>query len=158
MQPIFIYLIKVSVSLAVVFLFYKLLLEHLTFYTWNRWYLLVYTLLSFFIPFINITNVLKQNNWQDYKAIQAIPEVNNLPQVRSVTTALSLPAPYSASDLLLFIFIAGAIVMLTRFILQWISFLKIKRKARIFLKDTIILYDVSDNIVPFSFGSSVFIN
>jgi len=47
------YLIKLSISLAVVYLFYQLFLRRLTFYNWNRWYLLIYSLLSFFIPFIN---------------------------------------------------------------------------------------------------------
>ncbi|MGB3088483.1 MAG: hypothetical protein WBB20_00845, partial [Chitinophagaceae bacterium] len=57
----FIYILKLSVSLAVVFLFYHFVLRKLTFYNWNRWYLLGYTILAFFISFINISPVLEKN-------------------------------------------------------------------------------------------------
>src|ERR1700743_641862 len=48
------YLFKLSISLFIVWLFYQLLLRRLTFYNWNRWYLLGYSLLSFFIPLIHL--------------------------------------------------------------------------------------------------------
>src|SRR5690606_29320704 len=73
-MPFFIlYLLKLSVSLAVVFLFYQFVLRKLTFYNWNRWYLLGYTLLSFITPFIDITPALQQNELNNTSMIQWVP-------------------------------------------------------------------------------------
>ena len=69
------YLLKLSVSLAVVFLFYRLVLRKLTFYTWNRWYLAGYTILSFVIPFINISPVLERNEWTTNGIITWVPVI-----------------------------------------------------------------------------------
>ena len=53
-MPLFIqYLLKFSISMALVYSFYQLFLRRLTFYNCNRWYLLGYVVLSFFIPFID---------------------------------------------------------------------------------------------------------
>src|SRR4051812_17765312 len=78
-----IYLIKLSVSLAAIFLFYQLALRRLTFYNWNRWYLLGYTILAFFIPFIDISPVLQQNAWADKTVIQWVPLIDNAGALQS---------------------------------------------------------------------------
>src|SRR5476651_2448578 len=51
---ILIYLLQVSACTAVFYLFYYLFLNRLTFFSTNRWYLLVTALLSFVIPLITI--------------------------------------------------------------------------------------------------------
>ena len=51
MQYLLQYLIKFSISLAVLYVFYRAVLRPLTFYQWNRFYLLGYSLLCFAIPF-----------------------------------------------------------------------------------------------------------
>jgi len=55
------YLLKFSISLAVLYIFYRAVLRPLTFYQWNRFYLLCYSLLSFIIPFIDISAWLTAN-------------------------------------------------------------------------------------------------
>jgi hypothetical protein len=47
MPALFLYILKLSISLSIVYLFYHLVLRRLTFYNSNRWYLIGYTLLSF---------------------------------------------------------------------------------------------------------------
>src|SRR5258708_25812995 len=84
MSFFFIYLIKLSVSLLIIFLFYHFVLRKLTFYNHNRWYLLGYTLLSFFIPFINISAVLEKNNWNTNGVVTWIPVIHT-------TSAVGLP-------------------------------------------------------------------
>ncbi len=158
MPILFIYLCKLSVSLAVVYLFYRISLQYVTFYDWNRWYLFGYSILSFLIPFINISTVLEQNNWSEFKAVQVIPAINDFTSKKIVTPAPSAPALPNVSDLLLVIFFTGMVIMLVRLIFQWISYLNIQRKAKLLFKDEINLYEVSETIVPFSFGRSVFIN
>ena len=75
MPVLFLYLLKLSISLSIVYLFYQLVLRRLTFYNSNRWYLIGYTLLSFLIPFINITPVLESNSFNQNGIVQMIPAV-----------------------------------------------------------------------------------
>ncbi|MGI8634601.1 MAG: M56 family metallopeptidase, partial [Segetibacter sp.] len=65
---------------------------------------------------------------------------------------------YNGQHVLLFLFIAGLFVMVVRLIVQYVSYLNIKRKAKLLFTEGIKLYEVEENIVPFSFGTSIFIN
>lgn len=157
MPMLFLYLGKLSICLAVVYLFYWLLLQRLTFYNWNRWYLLGYSFLSIFIPFINVSQVLEQSKWSTFKTVQAIPVITGLSSKNEVTS--SLPAATTGVwNVALLIFITGILVMLARVILQWLSYVSIKRKGRLLVNDNVNVYEVSNDIIPFSFGRSVFIN
>src|SRR5580692_4390170 len=69
------FLLKLSVSLAVVWCFYQLVLRRLTFHTLNRWYLLGYALLSFFIPLINIGPMLADGPAGGPVALEFIPAI-----------------------------------------------------------------------------------
>lgn len=149
------YLIKLSISLAVVYLFYQLFLRRLTFYNWNRWYLLVYSLISFFIPFINIYPVLEKNNWSGSEMMQMIPSVNY--------TGLILPpqdtsSPWTYQDWSLLLISIGIFLMLVRLLIQQLSFLKIRRNSTLLFNDKIKVYQVDKNIIPFSYGNSIFVN
>src|SRR6266480_8158810 len=73
MPVLFSYCLKLSVSLAIVSLFYQLVLRKLTFYNWNRYYLLGYSLLSFFVAFIDVSTVLQQNEWTVTPIVQWVP-------------------------------------------------------------------------------------
>lgn len=147
MPLIITYLIKLSVCLAVVFLFYQLVLRKLTFYNWNRWYLLGYTLLSFYIPFINISPVLEKNEWTNSEVITWVPVI-----VSSTSNSLS------TWDMIVLFVAAGVLVMLVRLLIQLLSFRKMMKKATKVSEEGMTIYQVDDNIIPFSFGNSIFIN
>lgn len=147
MPLIITYLIKLSVCLAVVFLFYQLVLRKLTFYNWNRWYLLGYTLLSFYIPFINISPVLEKNEWTNSDVITWVPVI-----VSSSSNSLS------TWDMIVLFVAAGVLVMLVRLIIQLLSFRRMMKKATKVSEEGMTIYQVDDNIIPFSFGNSIFIN
>ena len=78
------YLLKLSISLSIVWIFYQLFLRRLTFYRMNRWYLLGYSLLSLFIPLINIGPILWDGSSGEPVVIQYIPAIGNV-------QSLSLP-------------------------------------------------------------------
>ncbi len=156
MPLLFIYLIKLSVSLGVMYLFYQFLLRRLTFYNHNRWYLIGYSLLCFFIPFINISPALEKNEAPGYDILTLIPTVENF--TAKVSPALGLMEGLTAWDWLMIALLTGTMIMLIRLIIQFISFKRIKRKARLIADDTIKFYQVDKNIIPFSFGNSIFIN
>lgn len=154
------YLVKLSISLALVWIFYQLFLRKLTFYNSNRWYLLGYTLLSFFIPFINISSVLDFNQ-SDKGIVQFIPVVYHY--MGTLNEATNCPEPlwstnYTKWDWMSFALATGIIALLLRFIIRFISFLRMQRKAKLISDDGVKLYQVDERIIPFSFGNAVFIN
>jgi hypothetical protein len=151
------YLIKLSIGLAVVYLFYQLFLRRLTFYNWNRWYLLIYSLLSFFIPFINIYPVLEKNNWDNSGMLELIPVVGY--EANSISIPVEETSiPWTYQDWFLLFISLGIGFMLIRMVIQQLSFLRIRRSSTLLLDENIKVYQVNKNIIPFSYGNSIFVN
>ncbi|MBK6828124.1 MAG: hypothetical protein IPG86_15285 [Chitinophagaceae bacterium] len=154
MVAILYYLLKVSISLALVFLFYQLVLRRLTFYNWNRWFLLGYSVLSFIIPFFNISPVLEKNEWSGSQVINWVPVVRSQ-SVADITVSESTLSFIEIAGLLL---LSGMLLMFLRLLLQLLSFRRMVKKAACISDQGMKLYEVNDPIIPFSFGNSIFIN
>ena len=154
MPYILLYMIKLSVCLTVVFLFYFLVLRRLTFYNWNRYYLLLYTLLSFYIPLVDISGMLQQHNWQSATVIEWVPAVENYKAIKDIQSGSLI----TVNNVLLVVLITGMLVMLARLCVQFISFRKLKKQALPVYSNEMKLYHVDAAIIPFSFGNSIFIN
>jgi len=155
------YLLKLSISLAIVWLFYQFILRRLTFYNSNRWYLLSYTLLSFFIPFINISSIIETNSASENELVKFIPSVHQY--TIGLEKASNCPVPiwstsYDKWDWTVFALMIGAGILLLRFIVRYISFIRIRSRSKLISEDGIKIYHVDESIIPFSFGKSVFIN
>lgn len=150
------YLLKLSVSLSVVYLFYMLVLRRLTFYNWNRWYLLGYSFLAFLIPFVNISPVLQSSTWSDSTLLQLIPVFGQVgAQHYSDNTAESGITYWS------WIFMAlsvGILIMGVRFLVRYISYRRICKSAELLVDEDVKIYHVDQSIIPFSFGKNIFIN
>jgi len=155
------YLVKLSISLAIVWLFYQFVLRRLTFYNSNRWFLLGYSLLSFFVPFINISPVLEKNEVAANGILQFIPSVQQY--TAALGEASWYPAPgwstnYDKWDWMAFGIMTGVGILLLRFVIRLVSFQRMKNMVRLVSADGMNLYQVNENIIPFSFGKAVFIN
>ncbi|MEJ7739097.1 MAG: M56 family metallopeptidase [Chitinophagaceae bacterium] len=152
------FLLKFSLSLGMMFLFYQLVLRPLTFYQWNRFYLVCYSLLSFIIPFINITPWIGSDN-ADSRLMNVIPVIDNM---RLPAGFLSADIPEGAGlvrwDLLYLVLVTGVVIMIVRLILQFKSLQAIRQKAVKLSAGVIQLYDVGTDITPFSFANSIFLN
>jgi hypothetical protein len=123
--------------------------------------LLAYTLLSFFIPFINISIILGNNNGINNELIQFIPSVHQY--TIALEEASHCPIPiwstnYDKWDWTAFALMIGAAILLLRFIVRYISFIRIRNRSKLISEDGIKIYQVDESIIPFSFGNSVFIN
>jgi hypothetical protein len=123
--------------------------------------LLAYTLLSFFIPFINISILLGNNNGINNELIQFIPSVHQY--TIALEEASHCPIPiwstnYDKWDWTAFALMIGAAILLLRFIVRYISFIRIRNRSKLISEDGIKIYQVDESIIPFSFGNSVFIN
>lgn len=158
-MPVVQYLVKLSISLSVIWLFYAIVLRHLTFYNWNRWYLLCYSLLAFYIPFIDISGLLQQSTLNQNGIVQFIPVVDTYTSIYVVHRPATAPVSrFTISDGLLLIFVTGVVVLMSRLLIQYLSFLRVKRKAKLLVNDGVKIYQVNKNIIPFSFGNEIFIN
>ena len=152
MPFLLIYIIKFSISLAVVFLFYQLVLRKLTFYNWNRIYLLGYTLFSFVVPFIDISGSLYQNKLAESEMI------NWLPIFQLKESAAISESSFTVWNIISLFLVGGIIFMTIRLLVQLVSFQRMKKKATLVSNQGLNLYQVDEKIIPFSFGNSVFIN
>ena len=150
------YLLKLSISLAIVWLFYQFVLRRLTFYNSNRWYLLAYTLISFLIPFIDISPVLQKNEWSDSSAVSWVPLLNEYNPVEAEVAGKS--SFFTGWNIAAAIMFAGMLVMFLRLVFQLVSFARMIKKARAIPGGDVNLFQVDEHIIPFSFGNSIFIN
>jgi beta-lactamase regulating signal transducer with metallopeptidase domain len=150
------FLLKLSVSLAAVWCFYQVVLRRLTFYNLNRWYLLGYTLLSFFIPFINIGPMLPDGPAGGPIVIQLIPAIGGVSQGSVVP--VTGHTVVSGWTILLWVVAAGSVLLLARMVVRWVSLVRLRRKARLIEVDEVKIYQVDGPVTPFSFGNAIFIN
>ena len=155
MPVLFSYCLKLSVSLALVSLFYQLVLRKLTFYNWNRYYLLGYSLLSFFVAFIDVSPVLQQNEWAATPIVQWVPLLDGKEIVMKNSDGPGFSTVWNIVRLLL---VTGMGVMFFRLLFQLFSFRRMMKKAKFISAEGMKFYQVNDPIIPFSFGNSIFIN
>lgn len=159
MPVIFQYLLKLSLSLGIVYLFYQFLLRRLTFYNCNRFYLLGYTALCFFIPLINITPALETNNWQADKITNIIPawQITSA-SAETQTGEVAVDTSWNYWTMLAGLLLAGTVLLLFIFLVRYFSFRLVRRKAKLLSEGPVRVYQVDENIIPFSFGNAIFIN
>ena len=154
MPFIFSYLLKLSLSLGVVFLFYHFVLRRLTFYTWNRWYLMGYSLLCFFLPFIDISLALEGSEIRNSAVVNWVPVIGQ----RIESVKVEQRAGADGWDYALLVLLTGVVVMLIRLVIQLISIRRMRNRSSMIAQDGIRIYHVDAPIIPFSFGDSIFIN
>ncbi len=145
------YLLKLSISLSLVYLFYQVFLRRLTFYKWNRFYLLGYGFICFFLPLLDIYWWMEMRS----KAPQAL---QYLPRVKEVPAPVSAGATWSLPLVALWLVALGCAVLLLRLALQYFSLLRLRRRAVLLAEADLQLYEVPQPILPFSFGRAVYVH
>lgn len=156
MPVILLFLFKLSISLSIVWIFYQLILRRLTFYQLNRWYLLGYTVLAFFIPLINIGPMLADVPSGVPVMAEFIPAIGQV-RANAVFPAVQRPV-FSGWNGLLLLLLLGALLLLIRLAVRWFSLLRLRRQARKVEGTELKIYQVDAPIIPFSFGNAIYIN
>jgi beta-lactamase regulating signal transducer with metallopeptidase domain len=154
------YLLKFSISLAALLVFYMVVLRPLTFYTWNRFYLLCYSLCSFIIPVIDITPWVVKRGVDNSSLVSIIPPLGNY-AVYANSNAQPIPAahPLTGSQWLLILFCSGVLAMLFRFVMQYRSLRRIRRQSVLLNQDDDVqLFQTAARVSPFSFGNAIYFN
>jgi len=152
MPSTFLYFLKLSIGLGFVWGFYQVFLRRLTFYEWNRWYLLGYSLLCCFIPMIDVGPVVGAGG--EPAMVQLIPTIG----ARAIVLGASRPAGIGLWDLVSILMVAGAGFLLVRLVVRWLSLRRVRLGARLTEQDGIKIYQVDEAITPFSFGRGIYIN
>ncbi|MBO9565584.1 MAG: c-type cytochrome [Niastella sp.] len=103
------YLLNVSFSILPFYLLYLLCFRRLTFFNWNRWYILASLIISALIPLISFPS--GENHYLPVQNLPFLPQPAAMPATRQlpVTTV----APFDWSQLLLTIYMGGVLVTAT---------------------------------------------
>lgn len=156
------YIIKFSLSLAVMYLFYQLVLRRLTFYQWNRFYLLGYSLLCFAIPFIHVDRWIGAPEKAEGSIMTIIPALGNYPVMPVPglpAAAAPVPAGWGLYEWVGIVLSAGVAVMALRLVWLFLSLRRLRRRSVLLADDgRVALYETKEQITPFSFNRSVYFN
>lgn len=162
------YLLKLSVSLGVIALFYHLVLRKLTFYDANRHYLRFYSMLCFIIPLININTYIASEPTPARVFVQSLPAITRIAGPDTATFPPDFPdepsvaakiQALSATDWILYIWLAGVAVMTLRLLAHVRSYLRIRSQSRLVSEDDgVKIFHFDYEMSPFSFGKAIFYN
>ena len=158
-MPILIaYLLKLSIGVTVLYLFYQLVLRRLTFYNWNRWYFLTYTMLVFLIPFIDVSHALNTSVSNTTGIIKFVPILADYTNVKTSAPTSDSNFGLDLWNAVNLIFYGGIMFLLVRLLIQYVSYRRLRNSSQRILEGPIKIFQVNKRIIPFSFGDSIFIN
>lgn len=152
MPALFIFLFKVNIALILFCLAYYMVLRRLTFYTLNRMYLITAILFSTLYPSINLSDFAHQHQ-QLAQPVQTV--LNWKAPAENFVKPLYQPGYWQWAEL---IFWAGAALFAIRLIVQLFSLHQLYRNSKPSHLHNYPVRLISDNISPFSFWRSIYIN
>ena len=155
MPAYFEYALKSSLCLAVIFLFYTLLLRRMTYYTWNRYFLLIYCVLACVIPFMNVNVFIEANQFSNIAFFDQLP---SLPAYAVTKNKTSDFPGLNITSLLAYVFIFGVCLMTIRLFIQLLSLWKMHLKATLLQDGKIKIYHLAERIIPFSYFNNIYLN
>lgn len=149
-MSLLIILFKINLSLLVFYLVYRLALRKLTFFNFNRIYLLSAIVISAVIPFLEYSTTARSQ----IQSMQAATGIHPAALLLRSTTSTGI----NISDLALSVYWAGVIVMAAFFFIQLASLIVFYSNTR---KDQVAGQTIRTNsgpVSPFSFFGSIFVN
>ena len=150
MPEIWIYLMKANIALVLFYLGYRYGLRRLTFYTLNRYFLLLGIVVSAIFPLLNFRELLGSR--------QSVAVVQYAPDWSLVRSYVAAPASISLWEIMTCVFWGGVAVMAIRFLLQLLSVARIHLRST----DAVIFHQrvrrVEDRLNPFSFFGNIYVN
>ncbi|MBW4889115.1 M56 family metallopeptidase [Mucilaginibacter sp. HMF5004] len=153
MPAMFVFLLKVNIALLLFCAGYYLVLRHLTFYTLNRIYLVAAMLFATVYPNINLDD-FAQRHEQLARPVQIVVYSLETP-AQNLVKPLARPDYWYWAEVIFWI---GVTLLACRLLVQLLSMYKMYRNstpANIHDHDVRV---VNDNIGPFSFWKSIYIN
>ncbi|WP_205502665.1 M56 family metallopeptidase [Rufibacter psychrotolerans] len=151
MPALFLYLLQVSLGIALLYLVYRGLLRQTTFHQLNRWFLLVGLVLCGAFPLLDVQLPFEQSPHLYQVLYQYSPTAWH-------TAPASAPtAPgFEVWPLLMVLYWAGAGLLGLRFLVQLVSLLNIHRGSTSATFQGIAYRKVEAPVPPFSFGRAIY--
>ena len=153
MPALFLFLFKVNIALLLFCAGYYLVLRNLTFYTLNRIYLVTAIIFSTLYPKINLSDFVQQHQ-QLTEPVQTVILRWEAP-AKSLVKPLYQPNYWQWVEV---IFWTGVILFAARTIMQLFSLLRLYRRSQPGQIDEHKVRLLKDDIGPFSFWRSVYVN
>ncbi len=143
------YILKSAACLLIFFVFYKLVLENTSNHTLKRFYLLGMTIASFVIPFITFTSYVEVS--------PTIISTSNAATVTYITSEVNASVNYLPL-ILWSIYFIGVAFFSFKFIKNITELIQKIRKNPILRNRNIIQVLLSENVIPHTFLSYIFLN
>lgn len=156
MQPIYAYITKLAICLALGYMFYLLLLRRMTWYAWNRYYLLFLPLAALALPALPLALP------SSLPALNAAFFVTGS-QPAAAGIAASAGAATQGPELnlpviLLVLLCAGAVFFLLRLLFRVYFLYRTRRMARLVNAGDVKLYHLPGCTAPFSFYNAIYLD
>ncbi len=158
MAALFFYSIKLSVSLGMIYLFYQLVLRNLTFYHWNRWFLLAGTGLSLILPWLGVPQWIGISKAEHLPLVKNLPVFQNFSTVEYSTTLAAGLTLEKSLPYVLALMATGMLVLSIRLLVQFLSLYQIRRNATLLQQGEVTVYHVEKQVAPFCFGKVIYLN
>lgn len=152
MPDLFVYLIKVNIALTFFYLGYRFGLRRLTFYTLNRYFLLLGILLSTVFPLLRLDDFSRAGGTLNGAVMYQVIDWN---QVRRYAAPSQTPVLW---QVLTVVFWLGVGVMTVRFLLQVLSLLRIHVKTTDAVLFSQPVKRMEGRLNPFSFLGHIYVN
>ena len=153
MSPTLLYLLKANVALLLFAAAYFGLLRRLTFFTLNRFYLLVAVLFSAVYPVLPLPAL-----FPEAAGLPVVVEVLATTGGASGAAAAPVAAPIDWEAGGLVLYVGGAAVLLARLLVQLLSLWRVRRTSRPALVHGHPVRTLTGAISPFSFWQTVYLN
>ncbi|WP_299757530.1 M56 family metallopeptidase [uncultured Pontibacter sp.] len=145
------YLLKANAALLLFYLAYRLLLRRLTFYTYNRAYLLTALLISAIIPLLDLSAFYTQPSQIGHRFVLLLPEWSG-------KEVAEQGQEQNYWHWLVLLYFGGGLVMAARFILQAVSLWQVHRSSTFKIWNGHSFRELKEKISPFSFWRSIYLN
>jgi hypothetical protein len=149
MEAFYIYLIKSSGLIALFYLAYHFMLRKETFFTSNRWFLLLGLFTSVLMPLVVFTKII----WVEPTPVNY--DWSSLPITTTVNEDHTEEYIYLGLTVLYFM---GTLFLLTKFGFDFYSLQKVLKGKIIKLQADFKFIDLQDNLAPFSFFNTIVYN
>jgi bla regulator protein blaR1 len=148
------FIVKSSISLFIVLVFYKFYLENEKLHTFNRFFLLASILFCLYLPFLSFekTEILSNYSFDNQILIN-----NYISQESKNNVDNSTTFSFSFKSVLWCIYLAGFVLFLGRFLRNMLQINALKKNSKILLDQDTEIVLVEKEIAPCSFFKSIFL-
>lgn len=150
MEDLFIYLIKASGLISVFYFAYFLLLRKETFFSGNRWFLLLGLITSSVLPLFFITKII----W-----VEPTPTNIDWSNIPVTSSSISNPEPEINWYLIgTYIYFTGILISFFKLAFDFYSLIKVLKGKTIQLEGNFKLINIPENVAPFSYFNYIVYN